>query len=221
MNIILNIVILGIGIYLISYIRGKANNLATLEDVGKITQKVEAVKKIFNTQIEELKSELQKINIAYQIHLSELTKIRFERIDKLYEDLSNLQFFTKENMFFFLNDKDYKSKKDKFKELYDIAEKSRCKCNLYITQEIKEKIITVMNGAFTAYTAFIKLYNSDTKQFKNVSIYDIPTQVLMAKLRNENVLALFDLSTAINDFPNLLNELEDEFKKRMILKNLE
>ncbi len=206
---------------LIDYFKQKVKHKAILEDISKITKKVETVKNNFNTKIEGLKSELQKQNIAYQINLSELTKIRFERIDSLYENLVNLQTYTKDNMFFYYDDDDYQSKKDNFKNLYDIAEMSRYKCNLYISQELKEKIIEVMNNAFSAYSAFIKLYNSDTKDFKGVSIFNLSTQALMTKLKNENMLALFDLDTSIRNFPKLLDQLEKEFKKQVMLKELD
>lgn len=223
-NLILEIIILIGGLYLIffkSYFKEKGKNLATFEDIGEITRKVENVKDDFNTKIEGLKSDLQKNNITYQINLSELTKIRFQRIDNLYEDLVNLQKFTQENMFFFNDDNDYQFKKSEFLKIYNIADKSRYKANLYITAELKQKIINVLNGAFNAYSAFIKLYNTDTRKFGDVSPFNMPKQELLLRLNNDNMDALTKLNEAVENFPDLLRQLEDEFKKQVILKDIE
>lgn len=223
-NLALEIVIIIGGLYLAffkSYFTEKGKNLATFEDITGITTKIESVKEVFNTKIESIKSELQKNNITYQINLFELTKIRFQRIDNLYEDLVNLQKFTQVNMFYFKDDTDYQFKKNEFLKIYNIADKSRYKCNLYITEELKKKIIDVLNGAFSAYSSFVKLYNTDTRKFGDVDPFNISKQELMLKLNNENMDALTKLNGAVDKFPDLLKQLEDEFKKQVILKDIE
>lgn len=205
---------------LIDYFKQKGKHKAILEDISKITEKIETVKEEFNKKMEEMKSELQKHNIAYQINLSELTKIRFKHIDTFYNDLVNLQNYTKDNMYSYSDDSDYILKKDNFNEYYKTAELSRIKCNLYISKELKNTIIGVMNNVYSAYTAFIKLYNSDTKQFQGVSIFNLSSQALMTQFKNQNMLALLDLQVAFEKFPQLLEKLEEEFQKQVLLKEL-
>jgi hypothetical protein len=223
-NLILEIVIIIGGLYLAffkSYFKEKGKNLATLEDIGKITQKVEVVKIDFNTKIEELKSELQKHNITYQITLSELTKIRFERIDNLYEDLVNLQKFAQENMFSFNDKKDYQLKKKDFMKYYNIAYKSMVKCNLYISKELTQKNINILDNAYSTYSAFNEYYNTDTNKFETISLFSSPNFDLMDKREKKNRVALNNLKNAIMKFSDLLKQLENEFKKQVILKEIE
>lgn len=212
-NLILEIIIIIGGLYLIffkSYFKEKGKNLATLEDIGQITEKVEGVKSL-----------IQKQNISYQINFSELTKRRFDRIDTLYEDLVNLQNFVKQNMFFYNDEGDFNFKIEEFQKYYDLADTSRHKCSLYISQELKQKIIDVLNGAYSAYMSFRGMYNTDTRKLGNVSIFNVQKQHLMQKLTADNMNHLQALSDKIDKFPELLNGLEDEFKKQVILKDLE
>ena len=212
-NLILNIVIIIGGLWLIffkSYYREKGKNLATLEDIGEITEKVEGVKSL-----------LQKQNISFQINLSELTKRRFDRIDELYTDLINLQNFVKQNMFFYNDDVDFQNKISEFKKYYEIADNSRHKCSLYISDDLKQKIIDVLNGAHSAYMSFRGMYNSDTRKIGEVSIFNVQKQELLQRLTGRNMNHLQQLNDKIDEFPTLLTGLENEFKKQIVLKELE
>jgi len=63
-EIIIEIALLLIGLYLAfvkSYFQEKGKNLATLEDIGKITKIVESVKQDNNTQLELIKTELSLV----------------------------------------------------------------------------------------------------------------------------------------------------------------
>lgn len=197
-------------IFFKSYFKEKGKNLATLEDIEEITEKVESVKSI-----------IQKQNISFQINLSELTKRRFDRIDTLYVDLINLQNFVKHYMFVYSDDADFTNKVNEFKKYYEIADTSRHKCSLYISTVLKQKIVDILNGAFNAYSSFRGLYNTDTKKLGEVSIFNIQKQDLMAKLAGQNIQHLKNLETQIDKFPELLKGLEDEFKKQIILKDLD
>lgn len=212
-NMILQIAILIGGLYLIffkSYFKEKGKNLATMEDIGEITR-----------EVEEVKSLIQKQNIAYQINFSELTKRRYDRIDNLYVDLVNLQNFVKQNMFFYNDEADFNFKIEEFRKFYDLADTSRHKCSLYISTELKQKIIDVLNGAYSAYMSFRGLYNTDTRKLGEVSIFNVQKQQLMHDLTTKNMNHLQALSDKIDKFPELLNGLEEEFKKQVILKEIE
>lgn len=217
------------------YIRVRIKNLAKLSDIGKITDKIESIKHEYNNKIEEykaklgeelaikvepLKAMLQKENISYQIGLAELTKARFDRIDTLYIDLINLQKYISTNMFFYNDDSDFQSKISEFKKFYDIADMSRHKCSLYITDELKKKIIDVLNGCFAAYSAFRGLYNSDTRKLGEISIFNIAKQELLQKLAAQNNYHLQKLDENIDKFPELLESLEKEFKQQIIFKEI-
>lgn len=222
-QILLQLIILIGGLYLVffkSYFKEKGKNLATLEDIEQITEKVEGIKSEFNTDLEGIKAFLQRQNLAYEINLSELTKMRFQRIDTLYEDLVNLQSFVKLNMFSYEDDEDFISKKQKFIEYYNIADKSRYKCDLYISQDLKREIINVLDGAYQAYLAFIKYYNSDTNKIGNVSFFNLEKGELLKQLSKQNMDALEKLNNEVEKFPNLLTGIENEFKKHVTLKEI-
>ena len=64
-GIILDILLIVIGLYLAffkSYLKEKGKNLATVEDIGKITKIVESVKQDNNTQLELIKTELALVS---------------------------------------------------------------------------------------------------------------------------------------------------------------
>jgi hypothetical protein len=85
-NLILDIVIIIVGLYLAfikSYFKEKGKNLATLEDIGKITNKVEEVKHDFYTKIEITKKDLE---LTYY-KISQLHNKRLKLIAKLYKKL--------------------------------------------------------------------------------------------------------------------------------------
>ncbi len=217
-----------------SYFKEKGKNLATIEDIGEITTEVESVKKDFSEKfenyksklneelslkIEPLKSMLQRENITYQINLAELTKARFDRIDSLYIDLITLQKYISNNLFFYQDDTDFNLKISEFKKLYEIADISRHKCSLYITDDLKQKIINVLNGCHSAYMEFRGLYNSDTRKLGEISIFNVSKQQLLQQLTSQNIHHLNKLDDHISKFPELLEELEKEFKQQIILKD--
>lgn len=197
---------------------GKQN--AQLTSIEEKTKKIEGVKREFTQEIEGLKAELQKGNVTYQINLAELTKRRFDRIDTLYIDLINLQNFVKNNLFFFNDEADLTNKVNEFKKFYEIADESRHKCSLYISDPLKQKIIDVLNGAFSAYTSFRGLYNTDTRKLGEVSIFNLQKQELLIRLSGQNIQHLEKLEEQIDKFPELLNGLESEFKQQIILKDI-
>ncbi len=198
---------------------GKQNaQLTTIEEKTKI---IEDVKVVFTKEIEALRSELQKKNLEYQINQTELTKKRFERIDNLYIELINLQQFVQSNLFYFNDEEDYLNKSKKFKEAYELANSAKFKCLIYISNELKQKITDVLNGAYSAFNLFNGLYHTDTRKFGEVSIFNLPKQELFVKLANENIDYLEKIEKQINKLPELLNSLEIELKKQVILKNIE
>ncbi|MDD3771819.1 MAG: hypothetical protein PHC38_04085 [Weeksellaceae bacterium] len=223
-SLVIDILILIAGGYLIffkSYFKEKGKNLATFEDIEVITEKVENVKKDFNIKLEGLKFELQKNNIAYQINLSELTKIRFKRIDNLYENLFVLNKFIDEVMLgidaceeeYILNGQD-------FIKIYKLAVKSSIKCDLYINNELKQNIRKILNSAYSAYIRYIHLYNTDPDIFKNTSRIKVSNNELTDIYSKKNDL-LIEIKSISDTNNNLLEQLISELKKEVILKDIE
>lgn len=67
------------GSLLVAYMNEKGKNLATKEDIGQITDKVEAVKLQYSGELEKLRSEL-----ASKTHFN---KVRYERELKVFQEV--------------------------------------------------------------------------------------------------------------------------------------
>lgn len=87
LQIILEILLIIIGLYLAffkSYFQEKGKNLATLEDIGTITQNVESIKTEFIRETERLKLDIQYTNqIKYTIKTEEMKSL-FDFYEKYY-----------------------------------------------------------------------------------------------------------------------------------------
>lgn len=223
-NIILDILIILIGLYLIffkSYFKEKGKNLATFEDIGKITEKVETVKSTFQKLIENLRSDLAKQNISHQLIYSQLLEYRYKRFDAFFDALIELQNFIKENLFSYADEQDYLKKKEEFFRLYKILDIARFKVNIYISYSFKQKLIDNLNGCYEAFHSFVKMYNSDTKKFDDMLIFTLSAQELKSKMVASNIDAFTKLQSSVESFPKLLTELEDEVKRALLLKDSE
>ena len=120
-----------------SFLKEVGKQQAKIITAEQLTQIEENIKQDFRTKIEDykskigeqltikvenLKSELAKNNISYQISLAELTKMRFVKIEELVVDLIKLQNFIRENMFWAENDEDFRNNKKKFNKLFKMRE---------------------------------------------------------------------------------------------------
>ncbi len=72
----------------ISYESEKGKNTATKEDVQVITERVESIKNNFNKSIEQLKADLTKKNIAYEVDYSFYNTERAKALIDLYRKLA-------------------------------------------------------------------------------------------------------------------------------------
>lgn len=238
-EIIIEVILFLIASYFLfykSFLKEIGKQQAKIVTAKELTSIEENVKQDFRTQIEDykskiseqltskvetLKAELAKNNISYQISLAELTKMRFEKIEELVLDLIRLQDFIRENMFWAENDEDFKRNKDKFNKLYKKADISRKLCTLYLSDELINKIIEVLNNSHGAYMSFVKMYHTNPKQLGEISIWDLNAQKIRQDLTNENFNAYEKLNTEIEKFPAILKDLSTEFKRQVILKNIE
>lgn len=175
----------------------------------------------FSNNIEHLKAGLAKENLSYQITLAELTKIRFEKIEKLIICLIELQDYIRANMFWAENDEQFAKNKQEFNDLYNKADLNRKICTLYLSNELTAKIIEVLNNFHNAYSSFVKMYHTDPKKLGDISPFDLSAQQIRVQLSNENFKAFERLNAEIDNFPSLLTDLSTEFKKQIILKNIE
>ena len=85
---LLILAISAIGAFLGSYLRKKAENVATKEDIEEITKKIEVVRSQYNEQLESFKASLQLSN---QLKLAALDK-RLQRHQEAYTLWLNLLF---------------------------------------------------------------------------------------------------------------------------------
>lgn len=213
---------------------GKQN--AKIITAEELTRTQESVKQEFRTliadykskiseqltvKVENLKAELAKNNISYQISLAELTKMRFQKIEELVLDLIKLQDFIRENMFWAENEEDFRKNKSSFNELYKKADISRKLCTLYLPDELIQKIIDVLNNSHSAYMSFVKMYHTNPKLLGEVSLWDLNAHKIQQDLTNENFKAYQKLDSEIDKFPSILKDLSSEFKKQVILKNID
>ncbi len=94
--IILNILLIAIGLYLAffkSYFSEKGKNLATIEDIGRITSEVEKIKTEFLKETEKLKFDLQYANqLKFSLRTEELKAI-YDCYEKYYVWLNTLLSF--------------------------------------------------------------------------------------------------------------------------------
>ena len=219
-----------------SFLREKGKQYAKLVTRKELIEIEENVKQEFRTKIEDyrtkitedlsikienIRAQLTKNNISYQISLAELTKIRFSKIETLISDLITLQDFIRENMFIAENSDDFEKNKEQFNKLFKKADISRKLCSLYLSNELINKIIEVLNNSYKAYISFVKMYHTDPKQLGEISIWDLNTQRIKQKLTNENFKAYEKLLSEIENFPAILKYLSDELKKEVIFRNIE
>lgn len=238
-EIIIEVVLFLIASYFIfykSFLKEVVKQQAKIITAGQLTQIEENVKQDFRTKIEDYKSkigeqltikvenlkfELTKNNISYQISLAELTKMRFVKIEDLVVDLIKLQDFISENMFQVENEEDFRNNKEKFNQFFKKADVSRKLCTLYLSDNLINEIIKVLNSSHSAYMSFVKMYHTDPKKLGEISMFDLNAQNIQLYLTNENFNAYQKLNDEIDKFPNILKELSNEFKKQVILKNIE
>ena len=238
-EIIISIVLfLGVS-YLFFYkyfIKSLGEQYAKIVTIEKVTLIEESIKKGFNENfeaykasvqkeisagIERLKSSLEKENIAFQIALAELTKVRLQRVEELFVDLIEIQQYIRDNMFIAINEEEYQKCRKEFTVIYNRVDKSRKICSLYLTDEIIKSIIDLMNSSFSAFMAFSKMYRSDPKKFENYSPYNYAAQQAYYDRSDANMKAYAELNDEVGKFPELLMNLSKEIKEKMIFKGID
>ncbi|WP_325309975.1 hypothetical protein [Longimicrobium sp.] len=81
-------------LYLPGYIQEKAKNLATKEDVGDITRKIESVKVEYAGELERLKAELRRSGFQEETQFAHLYERRAEVLIRLYNKLGRARLYT-------------------------------------------------------------------------------------------------------------------------------
>ncbi len=180
----------------------------------------ENVKQEFRLELANLRSEMSKNNISYQIGLAELTKMRFIKVEDFILKLITLQDYITENMFW-VDEENYELNKKEFRSHYKKADRSRKVCSLYLPDNLITNIIDVMNNTHEAYISFIKIYHTNPDKFGDIPIWNNTAQNLKNKLSNENFQAYEKLNEKINGFPLILKKLSDELKNTIIFKNID
>ena len=231
LQLIIEIIILFLGLYLAffkGYFKQKGKNLATLKDIGEITNKVEEAKKEYNEKIEEYKAQLQqeiskeiepfkaaldRENISFEIFQREAISIRFKRIDKLYFKLYELQKYIMNNLFLYSSEADFREKKKGFYTQYSDAEKALYKASLYIDSTVFVAAIDHLQECENSLQAFSMYYNSDPE--KNKFIFTTGRQDLIDALIKRNDTSLERLEQSRSKLTEFLLVVENEFKKHL------
>ncbi len=137
-----------IGAGLGAYIRKKGDNLATKEDIGEITRKVQ-----------EVKTEFIKMSNEHQIRFSKLHEKRAEVISELYSRLYDYYWAVCAFLRNFHNtkpdEKDFKELDDKSYKFSDYFHKHR----IYFNKDLCSKIDEIIP---TLYSAYVPLERRDS-----------------------------------------------------------
>jgi hypothetical protein len=192
---------------------------AQLVTIEHITRLQEDVKNEFNQKIENLRAELAKNNISYQITLSEITRRRFENVEILVMNLINLVDFMTEDLFIVANDVDYDKAKENFRALYKSAKRARLISNLYLTEPLILRIDGVLTSSYDAYLQFLKMYRTNPKKLG--SMLGFPSEALKLRLQDENNSAFEKLQELTIKFPVLLDDISFEVKSTFYLRGFQ
>lgn len=229
-RIVIEVVLFLISCYLIFFRKFFAElgkQTAEIALMSKKTEEVEKVKEVFNKnlesfknelelhlakEIEFLKSSLERSNIAFQVATAEFARLRFERIDVLYGRLYELQKYVKQNLFYYSDNVDYETKRQRFFKLYQRTEDALYSAMIYIDDSIAVSTNVVLDECSHAFEAFIAVYNTDPRTFGPL-IYQ--NQQLVKSLVEKNVNALEKLEKSVQKFPELLKKLRVEFREQL------
>jgi len=209
------------------YLEELGKQTAQLALIKEKTLEIETVKSAFNEQLETFKKQIQidiakevepiratlnRENIAFQIYNTEYIKLRFQRLDDLYGQLYELKKYCQSNLFLYIDEQDFRNKKEKFHEHYRSAEDSLYRAAIYIDENVTVSVIDMLNETFNAQQAFTMFYNTDP-QF----IFNSQRQDLMQSMISRNDNSLERLNKSIENLPTLLRNIETEFKRHLTL----
>ncbi|HVA99254.1 MAG TPA: hypothetical protein VNG53_10200 [Bacteroidia bacterium] len=205
-----------------SYFKEKGKNLATIKDIGNITKEVESVKENFNKELENFKKDisldivrevaaLNKENITYQIYNAEYIKLRFQRLDDLYGKLYELKKYC-QNKFDFIDEEDFRAKREQFGVLYQKTEDALYHASLYINEDVSVSVIGLLDQCHEASKAFYLFYQTDPKRFSRLK-----NEALLNLMSDKNEQSLQRLYDCIGKMPTLLQNIETEFKKNLTI----
>lgn len=214
------------------YIEELGKQTAELTLIRQKTFDVESVKKTFNEELEIFKKQIQldiakevepiratlnRENIAFQIYNTEYIKLRFQRLDDLYGKLYELKKYCQNNLFLYIDDQDFRNKKDKFHEHYRNAEDALYRAAIYIDDIVTVSVIDLLNETFKAQQAFTMFYNTDPQRHN--FIFNSQRQDLIQSMLDRNNNSLERLNNSIDSLPTLLRNIETEFKRHLTIPN--
>lgn len=209
-----------------NYVKELGKKIAELTTIADKTQIVETVRKQFNDDLERVKGEiqvnvaatvkplealLQKENITHQIFTSEYIKLRFERLDILYAKVYELKKFCETQFFLFTNETEFTDKRESFYKCYDEVQDAFYRAAIYTDDNVQASVVDFLNESFKAMKSFSRVIET------NKSMYNQTREELRIKMSNINSQAALNLDTAISKLPELLRNIEFEFKKHLTL----
>ena len=175
-------------------------------ELGKQTAELATLAKR-TTIVEDIKASLSRKNIAFQIHQTEYASLRFERLDQLYAHLYDLQKYAKTNLLSYGGDQGFNENRKSFMDRYWAAEDAYFLSLLYLDDDVAKSSLDLLNGCYSAFTAFISYYYSD--QGRELFRQMAPSQSLLDK----NIASMNKFNETIGRFPELLNRIRTVFRQ--------
>lgn len=212
------------------YLEELGKQAAQLTLIKEKTLEIETIKSAFNEQLESFKKQIQidiakevepiratlnRDNIAFQIYNTEYIKLRFQRLDDLYGKLYELKKYCQNNLFLYVDEQDFRNKKEKFQEHYMNAEDALYRAAIYIDETVTVSVIDLLNETYAAQQAFTMSYNTDPH--KHEFIFNSQRQDLLQSMLDRKNHSLERLNDSIDKLPELLRDIEIEFKRHLTL----
>jgi hypothetical protein len=170
-------------------------------------KRMEKFKGEITGEVEILRASLSRENIGFQIYITEYAKIKFKRLDDLYEAIYYFQKYVKDNLTHIAGDSDFEIKKEEFLKYYNRTQDKVKLASLYLSGESMDCISDLLRESYSAYRRFLR--------------YKRAGAGAMADAHEKSILeekeeALNKLEKTIAGFPPLLERIEKELKASLI-----
>lgn len=210
LQIILILSTIGVGLYLRTYVKSKAENLAQKEDLGPITRSVELIKLEFGIKNEEIKAELNILSS------SKLDHKRYSRdaIIKMIEYLNDWYHISLDigDVTFYKEGDDVRQKIIRIKSITNLSSKQASMLSLIINDgEYIEHLYKSISSIMT-YSHFVENYlhkMSHLMRMQEKLVRESPNLDSMSGDEKNNYIASYDRfnSSLKSDRSNFTNEV--------------
>lgn len=205
-----------------NYIGEKLKNIATHEDIGKITNEVESVKQIFTTQTEKLKQELSVLTNKHNVFFNEEKEALVAYMSSWNVWFGGIRIILND-----YNENNYLATKDLkpiFKKDFDKMQISMFKVELFVNNNELIKLIVELNQETyklekinLAYThkIYVQCYYIIKERKKLNDVFanqELPKKEIQ-RWHTELASIIFDNNQIIPSFYQNINKFKKEFIK--------